>query len=447
VMYKSNSPHPSPLPKGEETFRIDYKLYKKQKTSAGLRNRAKNMVKRDNIVCYECGSGERAWSGTRSSLGGDYEALVAFGKKGLLDIECSKDDVQINGTDKVGTLLLPSGRRIIIKSKIPNVVVLQWLQFLGEFPDLEGWENEPGVTDQETLQDCIAQLFIHELFRLTQQFMRKDFVPVQHSSSTIHGKVLARRLCQAMHKLPSVPQLARVRTYDSLYNIVLAIALDKTLPLLSDENRDKHDMARLREEWAYISRDVPDVISAVINSQWTCPFGYRSALQLARLIILGRAAIDAESGVGGEIFTISLEKIWEDGLREIFEELQVETSWTVLKSSRPWADMKDNGDTSRWMTADILVERDNIRWILDAKYKNDFRQETREDRFQVCAYSLGFDAYRATLVYPTQISTSEDIRLLLDANYAERKVRIDSIALPMADGPEVCKEKIRSLCM
>ena len=311
---------------------------------------------------------------------------------------------------------------------------------------MESWRSDPALTRGDDFHDCIARLFIRELDALTQRFLRKDFVPVRYSAPTIRGKVLTTLLCRAMHRLPNVPQLARNRTFDTQYNIVLALALDKVPILMSDEGVVSHrDYARLKDEWADISREVKDVISAVTHAQWACPPGYRNALQLARLILIG-AVVDSRSGAGGQAFTLSLAPIWEAGVRKVFEELQATTGWNLLPSTIPWADATDVMDKNRWMTADVHAERDGIHWVLDTKYRCGFGDESRSDRFQVCGYALGFSAQRATLVYPTGAESVANVRLLLNADMGGFSVTVDSIELPMAMGPGVCKEAVRVLC-
>lgn len=97
------------------------------------------------------------------------------------------------------------------------------------------------------------------------------------------------------------------------------------------------------------------------------------------------------------------------------------------------------------MIADILLQRDGKRWVLDAKYKRDFGNESRNDRFQMCAYAMGFRANRATLVYPSQESSSEDQRSLLAVDIGGTQVRIDSLAMPMASGPQKCSAALKTM--
>jgi len=211
---------------------------------------------------------------------------------------------------------------------------------------------------------------------------------------------------------------------------------------------DQYLMARLRDLWAHIDRDVTDIVSVVTEAQWASPPGYRSALQLARLILIG-AAVDPATGTGGQAFTLSLAAVWERSLRKMFAELGKETGWSTLPSAdrtRRWDDAVRKGDKNRWMTADILAESGPDRWVLDAKYKCEFGDESRNDRFQMCAYAIGFNAARATLVYPTADQQGFDTRLLLRTTYGSQPVRVDSIELPMAAGPIACRAAILAAC-
>lgn len=116
------------------------------------------------------------------------------------------------------------------------------------------------------------------------------------------------------------------------------------------------------------------------------PAGYRSALQLARLILTG-ASFDPTPGWGGDAFTISLARIWENAVSKMCRELSTQTGWHVAarsESNRRWDDAIGPDDPTRSMIADTLLRRGNQRWILDAKYKRSFGNESRNDRFQMC---------------------------------------------------------------
>ena len=204
-------------------------------------------------------------------------------------------------------------------------------------------------------------------------------------------------------------------------------------------------MAMLREQWATVRRDISDPITTAVAAQSAEPPGYREALQLARLILIG-AVLDPDSIMGGQAFTLSMPGIWEGGLRRMLSESAAETGWKLAprnSCTRRWDDSPERGDTERWMTADAIVERAGKRWVLDGKYKNEFGIESRADRFQMCAYAVAFDADRISLVYPGESLTP--IRRLLSTTVGAKRMTIDSLALPMRMGPEWCRSELAKI--
>jgi 5-methylcytosine-specific restriction endonuclease McrBC regulatory subunit McrC len=109
--------------------------------------------------------------------------------------------------------------------------------------------------------------------------------------------------------------------------------------------------------------------------------------------------------------------------------------------TRQWDDSQGRNDPTRWLTADVLVERDQRRWVLDAKYKTEFGNESRSDRFQMCAYAIGFNAERVSLVYPTSLFHAQR-RILLETTFGLKQIVIESISLPMHAGPTSCKDAL-----
>jgi hypothetical protein len=196
---------------------------------------------------------------------------------------------------------------------------------------------------------------------------------------------------------------------------------------------------KLRERWAPISRELDDSVVAMTVAQLGAPPGYRETLQLARLILVG-SATDPTSDMGGHAFSFFLASLWERALRRMFDQLAELSPWHRVadeQCTRQWDDSSGLDDPNRWLTADTIVERAGARWVLDTKYKCDFGNESRADRFQMCAYALAFDADRVSLVYPTG-AKCPSVRILLATTVGVKRVVIDSIALPMACGPEAC---------
>jgi len=400
--------------------------------------------KADDIVCYEIGSGDMpAWSNSRRELGDDFATInLLAADRRLIEVDIRGDQVAIRGATRIGLVVLPSGRRLIIRSKVPSLKLLEWLAYLGEFPQLTSWLPDTGVSIGDDWHKCLASLFLNALERATRRYVRKDYVSLAANEPEIRGRVLTTELGRRLHRLPEMPQIQRRRSLDTPFNIVLALALDRLPVLLADGRRtDRLRMARLRDQWASVSRNLHDPVAAVTAAQWACPSGYREALQLARLILIG-AVLDPWSNIGGRAFTLPMAAIWEKALRRMTCDLAGETGWRIVakgEHSKRWDDSTGRDDPKRWLTADVIAERSKVRWVLDAKYKCEFGDESRVDRFQMCTYAVVFDADRVSLVYPTGTVACTDSRVLLSTHVGGKPLRIDSLALPLAAGPEACR--------
>jgi 5-methylcytosine-specific restriction endonuclease McrBC regulatory subunit McrC len=403
----------------------------------------------DDIVCYEIGSDVAApWEGTHCSLHGDVPALEIYARRGLIRLEINGDSVSISGATRVGLVILPSGRRLIIRSKISGLTILEWLAYLGEFRPLQRWLPEKGIAAKDTEQDdwyrCIGRLFLAAMEDVTRWHLRKDYAAIGIDEPQIRGRIMGTKLAQRIRHLPDIPQMRRSRTFDVPFNMILAKALDRVPALLvGGQTDDGKRMARLREQWSPIRRDIDDPIAAVTCAQWASPPGYRAALQLARLILIG-AVVDPQSRMGGHALTLSLASVWERALRRMCDEL-AGTGWRRVSNAehtRRWDDPAGRDDPTRWLNADVILKRLETRWVLDAKYKREFGNEGRTDRFQMCAYAIGFDANRVSLVYPIATTNGDSHRTILTATMGERVVQIDSIALPMSEGPQACLRRL-----
>ena len=220
----------------------------------------KSLICNATITCDEQGTPEpKYWQGTRQELGRDLSAIRAFDRQKLLRIEVDGDLVSIFGRDRVGTLLLPSGRRCVIQTKIPGIVILEWLAFLGEFPELRTWTLDGNIVSSGTFQNVVAQLFLRELDLITRVHLRKGFVTFTETSQRVRGRILGSRLVQKPWQLPALPQLVRGRSLDTASNKLLALALDKLRLCAPDfspaEQLRKKDIRSCRRAWSELRMD------------------------------------------------------------------------------------------------------------------------------------------------------------------------------------------------
>lgn len=395
-----------------------------------------------DIVIDEAGSTDSLeWTGTASSLGNDLDAIRFHADRNVYGLEERSGNVVIKGKHRTGIVLLPSGRRIVLRTKLPGIVLLDWLVYLGEFPNFQHWSQVGNVAADDDWQKVLLKLFLLELDVVTRWHLRKDFVKLHIESSRVRGKVLAGNLATKIWRLPQMPQIVRGRSFDSPANRMLALALKQAVLFQKhlDDNSRKL-LFRLRSDWSEITVNDVDRHQVVADGLTSAPAGYGNALQLARLILFG-AAMDSKSGWGGHSFTLSLAGIWERSVRQMCKELTPMTGWRSLHASkrvRSWDDAIGENDPNRVMIADILLQREDERWVLDAKYKRNFGNESRNDRFQMCAYALGFKASRATLVYPYANNDLASERVILNTEYGSKPYKLDALALPMKLGHKTC---------
>ncbi len=404
---------------------------------------------KNDIIIDESGTpAPQIWSGFASELGEDLDSLRFHADRNVLSIEERAGRIVLRGKHRTGVLMLPSGRRLVLRTKLPGIVLLDWLVYLGEFPSFQHWSQQGNVSPDDTWQQVLLKLFLLELDFVTRWHLRKDFVKLRLDSSQVRGRLLAGSLATKIWRLPEMPQVVRGRSFNTPANRMLSLALKQVLLFQNDLDADGRKLLyRLRNEWSEISVEDVDRQQVVSDGFTSAPSGYQNAMQLARLILFG-ASMDSQSGWGGQSFTLSLAGIWERSVRKMCKELTPLTGWRSLPASRRrrlWDDALGETDSSSLMISDILLQRQNERWVLDAKYKCDFGNEGRNDRFQMCAYAIGFRASRATLVYPDANSTGFNHRTLLSEVMGTSRVLIDSIALPMFRGPAEAKAELSTL--
>lgn len=399
----------------------------------------------DDIVCFEEGTDD-GWGLPIAMSPADLDACTRLGLQGLVLLKRVGDEYCIRGADRIGTILLPSGRSLIIKSKIPNVTILEWLAYLREFPDLQAWIRDYGISSEGEFFKYLARLFVCELDKVTRIHLRRDYTEIIADNSFVRGRILASRFYKTFHRLPRIPQSYRERTLNTKPNIVLARALDKVALLLRDAPSDQANLYhQLKDAWSSVGREVQDIRSTVVQVQMSPPPGYRFALQLARLILTG-ASIDPTSLMGGQIFTLSMASVWERSVRKLCGEVGCSAGWELAPDGeriRRWDDPTGASDQLRWMKPDVLLRQPDQKWVVDAKYKRAFADESRNDRFQLCGYILGFSSGRASLVYPTDAESS--CRVLLDTCFGSKKATLDSIGLPMGGGPDACRHSLKKI--
>ena len=394
----------------------------------------------DDITCGEIGSDDAGrWSAPLRLSPEELAAVEALEAEGVLATRPEAGGLSLAGVDHVGTLTLPGGRRVHIRPKTGDVILLDWLAYLGDAPAVSSRSASERYGPRGTFTALVARQFLDELELLTRRTPRAAFLHQRSDSSTVRGRILTGALARTFHRFPSIPQSRRQRTLDTPHHRLLAAALDRVTGLLHGGD-DAARIGFLKAHWADVAAPYADVAATLAACGSHCPPGYAAAVRLASLILLG--ASPAQAVVQGAALLVSLAGIWERALRRMCREIASATGWRPVpepQRTKRWDDGPGLRDPTRWMTADVILESGNRRWVLDAKYKLGYGDEERNDRFQMTAYVMAFNARRATLVYPTAETERARWRLLLAGQIGGQPTTIDSIELPMSAGPVTCR--------
>lgn len=415
----------------------------------GADNLAGVLTDAADVTCREAGTaGRDRWSVPVRLSAGDRAAVDSMERAGVLAVDDASPGVRLAGTDHVGVVRLPSGRRVRVRSKVDGLTLLDWLAYLGDCPPAAGGRADEGWAEGADVHALLAAQFLRELETLTRHHLRRGYVATRAETGTVRGRVLLRELARNTHRLPAIPQSSRTRALGTPPNRLLAAALDRAawvLPLSAADARAR--AAAMRDAWADVPRDLPDLARAVADARWAPPPGYGPALRLAALVLGG--GTPGAAAANGPAMLLSLAGVWERGLRRMLHELQTESGWVPVpdaRRTRRWHDGTGLSDPARRMTADAIVARGGRRWVLDAKYKCGYGAEDRDDRFQVTAYALAFAAGRGSLVYPTAGPGAGRCRVLLrEMGTGGQITAIDSVELPMAAGPHACRAALLGL--
>lgn len=395
-----------------------------------------------SIRCSEEGSSEHErWSSPWRPSQDDLAKLLELATDRVLKLELRGDGmVRVGGRDLCGRVRLPSGTILEIRTKIPVRTMLEWLAFTRALPELDEWSDGPALRAGGDVVSALVALYVHALTHLTRFHWRPGYAAARDQRADVRGRIDARRLASVAGHLPAFPCTYRERTMDTLPNRVLARALDAACNLVGSARDD--DTARrlewLAREWRDIDRDLTDLTSAIASAIAQPPLGYRTSLQIARLL-LGGGATDSVDGDGGHLFVVKMNVVWEHAVRRLVAAWANEAGHRVATDGERtlhWENSDDDA-TARWLTPDALVFAKRAI-VFDAKYKRAYGAESREDRFQIAAYAMAFGAVAATLVYPTATTEPRLRRLLRTAVPGAQPSDLYSIELPMAHGPAAC---------
>src|SRR5215213_8007296 len=130
----------------------------------------------EDILCGEIGSpeGER-WSPPVRLSAQETAAVEALVADEVLQTRDDLEGLSIAGIDRVGTIQLPGGRRVHIRPKVGDLVLLDWLAYVGDAPPLAPRAAGGSFALRGGFAARVAESFLGELERLTHRSLRAAF--------------------------------------------------------------------------------------------------------------------------------------------------------------------------------------------------------------------------------------------------------------------------------
>src|SRR5215207_4251213 len=127
----------------------------------------------DDIVCGEIGSpgGER-WSAPTRFTPHDLSHLDALRSDDVVQVRDDVGGLSVAGVDFVGTLQLPSGRRLHVRPKVGELIFIDWLAYLGDMPPIPTGTAGGQFEARGGFASRIARQFLIELETLTRRPLR-----------------------------------------------------------------------------------------------------------------------------------------------------------------------------------------------------------------------------------------------------------------------------------
>ena len=276
-----------------------------------------------------------------------------------------------------------------------------------------------GQLNNPMLNVFLASLFIQEIQSNIKK-IRLGYVRTREKISVIKGRISGRSLAELMmteslvaeciyDKFISDIPLFRilVTTLEKVIRGACFPSMVSSLPIVKELKQRAH---LLRVELSHIT-SYPLSIAMLkarrlklrrLDARWT------EALHTANLLLsdLPKGMKDSDDGTGGLVWKVDTAKMWEDILKQIFEEKK----FKVTEQGKGWDHRRAWEPLGEPLQPDLIVtdtKPDPVHhYLLDAKYKtkdgNVPKLPDGGDRNQLFVYSLLYDISEVGILYPAK---------------------------------------------
>jgi len=323
----------------------------------------------------------------------------------------SKGKAHIDCSSYVGIIEL-SSCRLNFKPKIENLNFFYILKYLKNFENVY-FDSEKFIKIKEGsyLLEFIANMFLNELEKILNKSLLKKYVKEEENLNFLKGKlILKNQLKNDFKKNYKFNCRYYNLTYDNLENRIVLRSLNLFVKRIKDKCLKKKLLyyeSLLKEEITLCEVTTLDCDKIQFNRLNNY---YKNIIAICKIILRNSFIFSYKvDKVIGFNFLVNMEKLYEDFLTAMFEEVTDEKfkdkNVELLSQYMKKALLEDkNGKEILPLRPDIIIKTPDKTIIIDAKYK---KSPNNANFYQLISYVLGFDSEKGVLIFP---KNEEDIK-------------------------------------
>ena len=340
---------------------------------------------------------------------------------------------------RIGVIALPNVV-LEIRPKVPMSSVL----FLVSYAcGLVRWDDpEPELAKDSNLVDLIAMMLARAVNRATRRGLLFGYRTVDEALQAPRGRILFdEHLRRRQGKAPPVDVRHDIFTSDIVENRILLAALNALNRVSARSAVTRRETARAKrlfgevESVHYPRHAIPDVTFTRLNAH------YEAAIELAVLVLRSTSIDLGSGGQRSSAFLVDMNKVFEKFVRVALRDaLGVDRH--RLPDTAPPSQLDKAGVVP--LKPDLcLLERSQIVWVGDAKYKRLAEGEYRNaDLYQLLAYTVALDLSSGTLIYAADAGLHSAEHVVLHADK-----RLKFVAVDLHQSPRGIRVQISDLAL
>jgi 5-methylcytosine-specific restriction enzyme subunit McrC len=296
-----------------------------------------------------------------------------------------------------------TNKRIHFSTKV-NTKLFYMLSFLkNEDEFLYDPNTSIEIKEGVNFFDIIGRFFLNHLYDILEKGLLRKYVRKKDNLRFLKGKIsfkdqIKENLIDKSRFFCEYEDL----TFDNLENRIVLSALNSLVSLIRFNVKIKNELKKLET----ILKDFITLVNInpkdcnVIRFSRVNQF-YKDIIELSKLVLEKRFVRNVHKGESrGFNFIVNMNKVYEDFITEIIEEIIQDPEFKEFKIERQPRFNKLVEERTIITKPDIVLRKGEKEYpfIIDTKYK---REDSNVDYYQVIAYSLALRTSEACcLIYP-----------------------------------------------